>query len=69
MGIEPTSAVWKTAVLPLNDAREKMEVESARLELASPGCKPGTLPLSYDPAQVGKESNLLPEFWRLSRSP
>ena len=30
-GIEPTSAVWKTAVLPLNDAREKMEVESARL--------------------------------------
>ena len=32
----------------------KMEVESARLELASPGCKPGTLPLSYDPA-AGRE--------------
>ena len=67
MGIEPTSAVWKTAVLPLNDARG---VESARLELASPGCKPGTLPLSYDPSeQAGKESNLLSEFWRLSWSP
>jgi hypothetical protein len=25
-------------------------VEPARLELASPGCRPGTLPLSYDPA-------------------
>jgi hypothetical protein len=25
-------------------------VESARLELASPGCRPGILPLNYDPA-------------------
>ena len=25
-------------------------VESARIELASPGCRPGALPLSYDPA-------------------
>lgn len=25
-------------------------VESARVELASPGCRPGALPLSYDPA-------------------
>lgn len=25
-------------------------VESARLELASPGCRPGILPLKYDPA-------------------
>ena len=29
-------------------------VESARIELASPGCKPGTLPLSYDP-EAGRE--------------
>lgn len=25
-------------------------VESARIELASPGCRPGSLPLKYDPA-------------------
>ena len=46
-GLEPASSAWKAAVLPLDDARV---VESARLELASPGCRPGILPLNYDPA-------------------
>jgi hypothetical protein len=44
--LPPASSAWKAGVLPLDDVRV---VESARLELASPGCRPGTLPLSYDP--------------------
>ena len=57
-GIAPASTVWKTVVLLLNDTRRGAPeglasgavVESARVELASPGCKPGVLPLNYDPA-------------------
>ena len=57
-GIAPASTVWKTVVLLLNDTRRgapeglasRAIVESARVELASPGCKPGVLPLNYDPA-------------------
>jgi hypothetical protein len=46
-------------------------VESARLELASPGCGPGILPLKYDPVDQrgAKESNLLSGFWRPGRPP
>jgi hypothetical protein len=78
-GIEPTSTVWKTVALPLDDVRAYESrssarpprwagafreffgtVESARVELASPGCKPGVLPLHYDPAgRVGIEPSLL----------
>ena len=43
----PASSAWKAGVLPLDDVRV---VESARVALASPGCRPGTLLLSYDPA-------------------
>jgi hypothetical protein len=35
-GIEPTSAVWKTAALPLDDARKTvMRVESTGIEPAT----------------------------------
>ena len=53
--------------------REAHRVEPARLELASPGCKPRTLPLRYGPKRETerdvKESNPLSECWKLGRSP
>ena len=38
-GIEPSCAVWKTAVLPLNYARNRLLEDIARLQLVNPRWK------------------------------
>ena len=38
-GIEPSCAVWKTAVLPLNYARNRLSEDIARLQLVNPRWK------------------------------
>lgn len=44
VGVEPTLAAWKAAILPLNDRREL--VGSDRIELTYSGCRPDIFPLN-----------------------
>src|SRR4051812_23522527 len=50
-GVEPPQRRSKHRVLPLDDPGSiyRREMEPEGIEPSSPGCKPSTLPLSYDP--------------------